>query len=225
MKKRQTLFSQLLHRASSQRRKRGATLRRFDKQVGFVYFGTINQHDDDESTLLGFTASLTHSDAHYSVGTFEDYDVRIVDRFDVIRVAKAAQQQLWTIIEVSLKTKGQPHIAFVPTGREAGEYARLFSTYSHLLPLNSMVAAYHHSPEFHGRYQILARTTYAREVERMFDSPTIVSIGARFWPHGIEVHRGKLYVYVTQKDLSLPALGAALQSSVWLAELIDKQAE
>jgi hypothetical protein len=223
--KRPTLFSQLLHRASSQRRRRGAILRRFDKQVGFVYFGNISQHDDDESTILGFTASLTHDDAHYSVGTFEDYDVRIVDRFDIIKVANAAHRQLWTIIEVSLKTSGQPHIAFVPTGREAGEYSRLFSTYSHLLPLNSMVAAYHHSPELHGRYQILARTTFAREVERMFDSPAIVSVGAHFWPHGIEVHRGKLYVYLTQSDLTVPVLGAALQSSVWLAELIDKRTE
>ena len=216
----------MLRRVSPALRERGRVIRNFAKQLGFVHFGVVDQHEDEHNPIRGFTSSITHSDSHYAVGTYEGYDIRLVDRFDVLKIpGHENRHQLWTIFEVKLNAKGIPHIFFVPTGREAGEYARLYATQTHLQPLNSFLNSQNHSPEFHGRYQILARPTHSHHVEQVFNSPTIVNIGARFWPHGIEIENDTLYVYITQEKLTKATLDTALGSALWLADVIEETTE
>lgn len=238
-----SVLQQMLRRASPKLHERGRVLKAFASQLGFVHFGTVDQHDDEHSAVRGFTASLSHSDSHYAVGTYNDYDIRLVDRFDVVRspsgvhraheahssasrknIKKTTHQQLWTIIEIKLATtQGLPPLFFVPTGKEAGEYSQLYATHTQLQPLNSSLSSTNHSPEFHGRYQMLARPMHSHQVEHLFDSPTIVGIGARFWPHGIEINHNTLYVYITEPKLSRAVLETALSSALWLVETIDSK--
>lgn len=216
-------LSQALRRISPSLRERGRTIRKFSDQLGFVYFGLVNQHEDDHSAIRGFSASLTHSDTHYTVGTYNGHDVRIVDRLDILHIpGHDNHQQIWTIIEVDLAITDIPHVFFVPTGKPGADYARLFATQPHLQPLNSMLFAQNKSPEFHGRYQILARATHSSQIEHYFSSPTIVGIASRFWPHGIELQHGKLYVYLTERTISKLDLETAVTSALWLANLINE---
>lgn len=219
-------FRQLFKRFSPALHKRGVTLRKFSHSVGLVHFGTVHQHDDEFSAIRGFTASITHRDTHYAVGTYDGYNIRLVNRFDVVRIAgNPHHEQLWTILEIELNNrKGLPHAFFVPTGTEGGEYGRLYATQPNMHPLNSMVFN-HHSPEFHGRFQIFASATHSHKVETLFSSPIIVGIGARFWPHGIEIEHGKLLIYITQHRLTKTVLDATLASGLWLAETIDDSIE
>ena len=224
MRRRYT-FRQMVTRFSPLFRKRGAVLRRFSDSIGLVHFGTVHQHDDEHDAIRGFTASLTHQDTHYAVGTYNGYNVRLVNRFDVIRIAgNPNHEQLWTIIEIELGSRSVPHMFFVPTGREAGEYGRLYATQPSIQPLNTMLFA-QHSPEFHGHFQILANPAHAHKVETLFSSPLIVGIGSRFWPHGIEIEHGKLLIYITEHRLSKTVLESALVSGLWLAETIDEVSE
>lgn len=224
MPKRYT-FRQMVMRFSPLSRQRGAVLRRFSDHIGLVHFGSVHQHDDDYDAIRGFTASLTHKDTDYAVGTYNGYNIRLVNRFDVVRIAgNPHHEQLWTIIEIELNTHGAPHMFFVPTGHDAGEYGRLYATQPHMQPLNSMVLD-NHSPEFHGRFQIMASPTYAHRVETLFSSPIIVGIASRFWPHGVEIEHGKLLVYITQHRLTKAALESTLASGLWLAETIDEVSE
>lgn len=219
-------LSQALRRISPLLRERGRTVRKFSEQLGMVYFGSVDQHDDDHSAIRGFSASLTHSDTHYAVGTYNGHDVRIVDRLDILHIpGHDNHQQIWTIIEIDLETKEIPHVFFVPTGQKAADYARLYATQPYLLPLNATIGVNNRSPEFHGRYQILARATHSHPIERLFSSPIIVGIGTRFWPYGIEIQHGKLFVYITEKKLSKHDLETALTSALWLAEHINETAE
>lgn len=219
-------LSQALRRISPSLRERGRTIRKFSDQLGLVYFGLVNQHEDDHSAIRGFSASLTHSDTHYTVGTYNGHDIRIVDRLDILHIpGHDNHQQVWTIIEVDLTTTEIPHVFFVPTGKPGAEYARLFASQPYLQPLNSTLVSQNKSPEFHGRYQILARTTHSHQIEQFFSSPTIVGIGSRFWPNGIEIQFGKLYVYVTDHKLTKASLETALTSALWLADLINETAE
>jgi len=214
-------FANLFRRFSPHIYRRGVTLRQFSKHLGLVHFGEVHQHDDELDAIRGFTASLTHRDTHFAVGTYNGFNIRIVNRFDVIRIAgNPNHEQLWTIIEIELDAKGVPHICFVPTGREGGEYGRLYATQPHMQPLNSMILD-NRSPEFHGRFQIYARPTYSHQVERLFSSPIILGIGSRFWPHGIEIERGKLLLYITEHRLSKTVLESVLASGLWLAETIE----
>lgn len=218
-------FARLRRRLSLVAQQRGATLRRFYKSVGLIYFGTVHQHDDDMNIIRGFTASLTHQDLHLAVGDYNGYSIRIVDRFDIVRNHTARHHlQQWTIIEIDLHHPDLRHIFFVPTGASASEYSRLFATQPHMQPINSLLV-HNKSPEFHGRFQIMARTTHLQDVERIFSSPIIVGVAARFWPHGIEIEHGKLLVYITEHRLSKTVLESTLASALWLAETIDESSE
>lgn len=221
-----SVFKQMLRRASPKLQVRGRVLRKYADRLGLVHFGMVHQHDDDHSAIRGFTASITHSDSHYVVGSYKGYDLRAVNRFDVMHIpGKANHEQLWTIVEVKLHSKGLPHMFFVPTGREAGEYARLFTTHPYLQPLNSFLHSVNHSPEFHGRYQILAKPTHSPVVEHLFDSPTILGLGVRCWPHGVEINHDTLYLYITEDHLTPKLLEASFSSALWLAEIIDSREE
>ena len=202
-------------------RQRGQMLRIFSDMVGLVYFGSVHQHDDDHDAVRGFTASLTHRDSHYCVGTYNGFDIRIVDRYDIIKgdPGKPPKEQFWTIIEITLDAKDIPHMFFVPTGQFGGEYSRLFATQQHMQPINSLMS--NHSPEFHGRYQILSRITNSHKVENLFSSPIIVGISTRFWPRGIEIEKGKLLIYIQERRLDKTALELTLSSALWLAEMIN----
>ncbi|MFZ1301241.1 MAG: hypothetical protein WAQ27_01510 [Candidatus Microsaccharimonas sp.] len=221
MSARVATFRQMVRRFSPQLRARARVLKKFSHKMGFVHFGLVDQHNDDYDPIRGFTASLTHIDADYAVGTYEGYNVRLVDRFDSYKHGSHAHEQLWCIIEVALHRNHTPHVFLTPTGREAGEYDKLFSVQPYLQPLNTMVFQ-NHSPELHGRYQILSRTTHSSDVERLLTSPIVVGIGSRFWPHGVEFHNGKLYIYITQHRLTKTVLETSLASSLWLAEMLDE---
>ena len=218
-------FRKMVSRFSKDLRLRGATLRRFSEAIGLVHFGTVHQHDDDYDAIRGFTASITHQDTHYAVGTYEGFNIRFVNRFDVIRVANNPHhEQLWTILEIELDTQSIPHLFFIPTGREAGEYGRVHATHPNMNPLNSLLTDIK-SPEFHGRFQIMANPTHANKVETFFTSPVIAGIASRFWPHGIEIEHGKLLIYITEHRLERAVLESALMSGLWLAETINEYTE
>lgn len=218
-------FRQMFRRFSPDMRKRGVALKRFGATLGLVHFGNVHQHDDDFDTIRGFTASLTHRDTQYAVGTYNGFNIRFVNRFDVIRIAgNPNHEQLWTIVEVELERRNLPHVFFVPTGRESGEYGRLYATQPNIQPLNSMILD-NKSPEFHGRFQIVASPAHSHEVGTLFTSPVIVGIASRFWPHGIEIEHGKLLVYITEHRLTKAVLESALASALWLAETIDDETE
>lgn len=214
----------MFHQFSAPLRSRGKALRAFSKAIGLVSFGTVHQHDDDHNAIRGFTASLTHRDTHFAVGTYGDFNIRLVNRFDIIEhVGKKPIPQVWTILEIELASKSVPHMFFVPTGREAGEYSRLYATHPTFQPINSMILS-NRSPEFHGRFQIVAKPTHSHAAETFFTSPVIVGIGARLWPHGIEIEHGKLLIYITEHRLTKTVLETALVSGLWLAETIDEAA-
>lgn len=215
-------FRQMVRRFTPQMRSRAKILRSFAHETGLVHFGLMNQHDDDYEPIRGFTASLTHIDADYIVGTFDDYTIRIVDRFDNYKHGTHSHNQLWCIFEIELHSATVPHVFLTPTGSEAGEYEKLFTVQPHLQPLNTMLLQ-NHSPELHGRYQILARTAFTNDVEHLLTSPFVVGIAARFWPHGVELHNGKVYIYITQHRLTKTVLETTLASGIWLATMLDEQ--
>jgi len=220
MSARVATFRHMVRRFSPQLRTRSKALKAFASKMGFVHFGLVDQHDDDYDAIRGFTASLTHIDADYMVGTYEGYNLRIVDRFDSYKQGSRSHEQLWCIFEFDLHTNTIPHIFLTPTGREAGEYSKLFAVQPYLQPLNTLLLQ-NRSSEIHGRYQILARTTHTNDVERLLISPVVVGISSRFWPHGIELHNGKLYIYITQHRLTKTVLETSLASGLWLASMLD----
>lgn len=201
-------------------RKRGSVIKKVANAFELVYFGTV-YYDDEMTPIKGFTLSTSYVDQHFCVGQFEGYEVRMVDRYDSVYIGSGKKrQQNWCIIEVSLETSGFPRICMVPTGPTSQEYTRFFTSHTKFQPLNTALFQ-QHSSELHGRFQILASPSRTHDVEEILTTPIVMGISARFWPYGIEIYKDKLYVYITDKQLSSEKILSAVESSLWLADSLD----
>ena len=51
-----------------------SAVRKFADSLGMVYFGLVNQRNDEHRLVRGHTVSATHRDDNYCVGTIRGYD-------------------------------------------------------------------------------------------------------------------------------------------------------
>lgn len=219
------VLQRMLRHYSPLIRSRGKVIRHFATQVGLVYFGSVDQHDDDHEVIRGLTVSTTHRDAHYAVGSYDGYDVSIVDRFDVSYDAHHRPvEHSWLIYQINLQDVTLPHIFFKPRGHSPAAYTKFFTAFNTLHVINDVFNDTH-SQEFHSRYELYGLATHVLELEQTFSHFVTQAIAARFWPHAVEIFEGKLYVYITEhRRPELEAvLGATLQSATWLASVLDKK--
>lgn len=204
---------------------RSRVIRRFVKKLGLVYFGAVDQHRDDHQVVRGLTISTSHQDNHYAVGSYNDYDVSVVDRSDAVRQADGVIRHTWFIMQIDLKSTRQlPHVFLKPNNHNSESYQRLFTAFGSLQPINTLLVGQHGS-EFHDRYQLYAVPTHTQEAERYFSHTVTQQIASRFWPYAIELFDNKLYIYDTEVSLNETRLQMILESGVWLAETLDELAE
>lgn len=212
---------QIYHMFSPSFRKRGKIVRKFTDTIGLVNFGLVHQHEDELDTIRGFTASVTHRDTEYAIGTYNGYNMSVVNRFDVVKVKNENKERFWTIISLDLERRDIPHIFFVPSGQEEVGYRRLYTARPNMQPLNG-VLAHLYTEEFHNRFEIMARPTNTDRIEQVFSSNIAAGMATRFWPNGIEIERGHLMVYIAEHRLSKAVLEATLTSALWLADALSE---
>lgn len=219
-----SVIARLLRRHKPDARKRGAVLRSFARKLGLVYFGAVDQHQDDHAVIRGLTVSTTHRDDHYAVGAFDGYDVSIVDRFDIIvEPDGTSSEHSWVIMQLDLHTdQALPHLFLHPLGHAERAYAKFFKAHATLRSINSLFNGLH-SPEFHNRYEVYASSTHAIEIEQLLHENVTKTIAARLWPHAIEIFEGKLFVYTTEQVLNETLLETCLESALWLARVLDNE--
>ena len=212
-----TSFFYTLRQLKPHIRSRSRVLRQFSDKLGFAHLGSMHQHDDEYDAIRGFTASTSHRDSNYTVGTYEGVNIRLVDRFDIQKHRlNSTTPQGWVILEFELPVADIPHAFFVPTGKEGGAYDRVFTANIHMQPLNSILQHVNHSPGFYGKYQILARPTHSREVESLLTSPVIFGIGDKLWPHGLEINNNRLYIYIADTTPTMQTLDTTIVAGLWL---------
>jgi len=200
-------------------RARGRAIKNFAGAMGFVYFGTVNTTKDDE-IIRGLTVSPSHQDSHYSVGAYEDYDVSLVDRLDVVTDANGAiTRHQWLIMETKLKYPPEPHIFIHPKGQTG--FTHLFSAISHLPLAHGLT----YPPVFNDHYEIYTRPDDLVELTTIISDDTARILAAHFWPFAIEVYNGSLFLYSLHKELSEKLLDTMIKNSVWLAQTLDTNTE
>lgn len=206
---------------SSHKRKRA--IRRFTEKVGFVYFGTVDQHHDDHQIIRGLTVSSSHRDNNYCVGSFDGYDVSVVDRLDTIESGDGScRTHNWMIVAITLQTvRDMPHVFVGAASQTASAYAKLFTAFASLQPVP--LGTFESYPEeFTRRYSLFTAPTHFIEIERFFAANTTRVLAAHFWPLSIEVIDGVLYVYADSTVITMQLLETMLKNGLWLAEQIDQ---
>lgn len=204
-----------------------SVIEQFIDEYGLVYFGHVDQHDDDHQVVRGMTVSHSHRDEHYSVGTYETYDVSFVERTDSIKNAKTgkATSHTWHILQFDLHTPTDlPHVFIGMHSHSESFYLQLFTKYSQLRPL-SLGSLRDYDPAFINEYRVYSHPAEHLRVENLLHETVDSVFVKNFGSLTIELHDGSLYVYSEKHALTLNLFEAMIKNGVWLARHIDDVAK
>lgn len=195
---------------------------KFADKMGLVYFGSSQRDDEDYRLVRGHTSSPHVLDAHYCIGTYENYDVVFVERSALHKAHQAtAEAQHWLIMALDLHTKAElPHIFIGRREHSASFYSQLFTKFPQLSPLGiTMRDGY--TAEFLDMYVLYSRIVDAAETVKLFDPVLTKVIGEQFRGLTIELSDGILYIYGENATPTAHVLDIMLRYGAWLAESID----
>lgn len=189
--------------------------------LGFVYFGYVDQHDDDYRLVRGFTATTSHGDHHYTVGSYKTYDVSLVIRRDSIEYPdRRIKDHYWTIMTFDLKTGFElPDIHILDHKRKE----QFIAKYSQFIPM-PREAFPHHEPRFFDLYTIYGKIDKLQEHCQLITPMMTKGILETFDGLTVEVSENTLYLYLTSKHPTRPELERMLRSGIWLSQALDQSA-
>ncbi|MEO5948943.1 MAG: hypothetical protein ABIP74_00920 [Candidatus Saccharimonas sp.] len=192
----------------------------FAEKVGLLYFGFVDQRDDEHRLVRGHTVSETHQDNHYCVGSIKGYDVMLVLRNDSIEVPqqdKSEERCHWLIVTVDLHTKNElPHFYIGHHNRD-----HIFkASFEQLNPL-LLGSLHQYSHKFMSDYTIYAKAMHAIEVEQTITPQMSEVIAEHFAGASIEIEDNTLFLYVESQRPSEAVLEKIVSNGLWLAESID----
>lgn len=207
-----------LHIARTRMTKR--TMMQFAEKVGLVYFGYVDQRDDEHRLVRGHTVSETHQDNHYCVGTVRGYDVMMVLRNDTISPpgnSHADSRCHWLIVTVDVHTKTDlPHCYI---GHQNRDHA-FRASYESLAPL-ALGNLHQYSPRFLSEYTVYSQATHALAIERIITPQVSQVISEHFAGASIEIEDNTIFLYIESPRPTEPVLEKILSNGLWLAECID----
>jgi hypothetical protein len=194
----------------------------FAEKVGFVYFGYVDQRSDDHRLIRGLTVSATHRDNHYCIGSYEGYDITLVERIDTITFPrKPTKQHKWIIMTFDLHTSVDiPHIFLGFHTHSETFYAQLLTKFSHLAKVHlGSITLY--DKAFTDRYVMYTQPAQVVAAEQLFDAQMARTIADHFGSFTLEITEGTLYLYAEHQRPSTALLEKMLQYGLWLAKTID----
>ena len=197
----------------------------FAEKVGMVYFGYVDQRNDEHRLVRGLTVSANHRDDHYCIGDFGGYDVMLVERIDTIHFpGKPTRTHDWIIMTFDLHSKVDvPHIFLGLHTHSDTFYAHLFTKFSQLskVPLES--STYQHA--FTSRYAMYSEPAQLVAAQHLFDDEITKTIADHFGSMTVEITEGTLYLYVEHQRHSIAVLEKMIKYGAWLARSIDARVE
>jgi hypothetical protein len=194
----------------------------FADKIGLVYFGYVDQRNDEHKLVRGLTLSANHRDNHYCIGTYEGYDVTLVERRDTIRFpGKSTKTHNWIIMTFDLHTRADlPHVFVGLHTHNETFYAHLFTKFSQLSKVN--LEAYGvYDRSFGHRYAIYTTPDQALSVASFIDPPVAKSVGDHFGGLTFEIADGCLYMYADDQRTTHVLLEKMLKYGIWLSQTID----
>lgn len=201
------------------------TFRQFANKVGLVYFGYVDQRNDEHSLIRGLTVSTKHRDNHYCIGSYENYDVALVERVDTIHFpGKSPKTHTWIIMTFDLHhAVDLPHIFLGLHSHSEEFYAQLFTKYAHLTKINT-AAAPDYDKEFAKQYAVFAKADHALAAEQLLTPVLAKTIAEQFHSLAIEIIDDTLYLYAEHAHPTTHLLDRMLTRGIWLARTLDQPA-
>lgn len=196
-------------------------IKRFADELGMVYFGYVDQHDDDYRLIRGLTASRSHEDNHYTVGSFKGYDISFVVRRDLLKYAdQQTADQDWLIMTFDLKTEYElPHF-YIMYHKHQEQLKTKFTTLTEM-PRSSFVG---HEPRFFDLYTIYGKLEKLQEKCQLISPAMSQGMFETFGDMSVEVSENTLYLYRTGKYPDRSELERILRAGLWMSQTLDESA-
>lgn len=217
-------LSRLMPSAVSRSRLHRRTFQRFADKIDFVYFGYVDQRDDEHRLVRGLTLSPTHRDDHYSIGSYHGYDILFLERQDVIKQPGVPDEtKQWTIMTADLhRAHNLPHIFIGQTSHSATFYRHVLTKFSYLQKhLPGSVSTY--DPRFNAQFALYTTPAHALEAEQLFAGQFSTMLLEHFAGFSFEIHETTLYVYAESERPSAQLLAKMLQCTAWFATELDRR--
>lgn len=195
----------------------------FADKIGLVYFGYVDQRSDEHRLVRGLTVSARHRDNHYCIGTYEGYDITLVERSDTLHFpGKAPRAHNWIIMTFDLHTtRDLPHIFVGLRNHDEIFYAHLFTKFSSLTAVPRSVLA-QHDRQFLERYALYTEPAHITASERLFNPEVTRGIAEAFHALTVEIADECLYIYAEHSHPTAHLLERMLRNGLWLAKTIDR---
>lgn len=192
-------------------------IRRFADETGLVYFGYVSQRSDEHRLVRGFTASRTHTDDNYCVGTIKGYDVTVVTRSDTVITHDKRQANYWLIVTFDLHThRDVPHV-YLGNHRHRAAYEAKFPK---LIPLSLGVFG-QYPPKFLANYTVHGSASQAVEIEQVISPPLAGVVESHFEGASVEIEDNTVYLYIEARYPNETILEKMVSNGLWLAASID----
>ena len=216
-------FQQLVPAKVVQSRLHKRAFQQFATKLGLVYFGYVDQRNDEHSLVRGVTVSTKHRDNHYCIGSFDGYDITVVERVDTLHFpGKESKTHNWTILTLDLHHGHDvPHVFMGLTSHHDTFHAHLLTRLTHFAKIHVGVLG-QYEPAFTDKYAFYAKAEQALTVERLFTPQVAKAIAANFGQLTLEIDDGTLYVYSESQRPSVVLLEKMLQCGVWMAKIADE---
>lgn len=195
----------------------------FAEKIGLVYFGYVDQRDDEHRLVRGLTVSARHRDNHYCIGSYENYDITLVERRDTLHFpGKAPQAHDWIIMVFDLHTtKDLPHIFLGRRNHDETFYAHLFTKFSNLTAIPTSVFS-QHNRQFIEKYALYTEPAHMVAVGQLFTPEITQVIAEAFGTLTVEIADKCVYVYAEHGHPTTHLLERMLRAGLWLAQTIDQ---
>lgn len=196
-------------------------VKQFARKFGLVYFGQVNQREDDYEVIRGITVAATHVDSHFCVGQFRNHDISLVERRNTLTHPERADEHYrWVIMQIDLRKEGLPLIFIDAKHHKATFYESLFLRFSNLADASSLFAE--GSPLFVRTFKVLAPTDHFQDIESILSQDIMGMLVHHFSQFDYEIGGDRLLIYASNPMVTLHLLSEMLRVGSWLAEQLEK---
>lgn len=197
----------------------------FAEKTGLVYFGFVNQRDDEHRLVRGLTQSAHHKDENYCIGSHEGYDVTLVQRSDMLHFpGKPKKGHTWLIMAFDLHSNVDlPHLFLGLHTHGDTFYSQVFTKFPQLsaVPMGHLGT---YGGTFASRYALYSPVAQLLVAQRLFGTEAAEKIMDSFGSLTLEVADNVLYVYSEHQRPTQALLNRMLTSGLWLAKKLDEEA-
>jgi hypothetical protein len=193
----------------------------FARKFGLVYFGSVNQREDEHELIRGITVSASHVDAHFCVGDFEGHDISLVERRNtLIYPEQPPQHYHWLIMQFDLHRNDLPHVFIDGNHHTESFYSTLFMRFANMSNANAIFMPA--NPLFERTFKVFTPADRFDETEAMLSGERAAMLAHHFKQFDYEIDGDRLLIYAEDPTVTTHTLHEMLRVGQWLAGELDK---